>query len=150
MEILDSEMRFDPDFTDKKEWIPVIDFKSIYQNKIVAEYAKLPNANEKMLELLKFFNPNIFSVNMQLRAYQVHYNGEDVLLSIINDLSTGERFLAMCLMAHETKNKVYLSNEISQLAKPTILKLMEMFKDSKYVNLVPPTTSFTLILRSLV
>lgn len=148
MRILETKNRFNTKFTLQKEWIPVINFETAYQNSILKQYAKLTNANEDMLKLLKFFNKNIFDVNMQLRSYSVHYNGEDELLAITN-LSRGEKFLAMCLMADRTKSKVYLSGEISQLAKPTLLKLIEMFKDSKYINIVPPNDMYTYMLRSL-
>ena len=148
MQILDSENRFDTAFTLQREWIPTIDFKTVYENKIVNEYASIKGANEKMLELLQFFNTQIFAVNMQARTYSVHYEGEDRVLAI-SCLSRGEKLLAMCLMANESKNKVYLSGEVSQLAKPTMLKLIEMFKNSEYVNLVPPTDMYTNLLRSL-
>lgn len=52
-------------------------------------------------------------------------------------------------MADETRNKIYVSNEITQLEKTSIIKLIEMFTDSKYVNLVPPTPYSECILNSL-
>lgn len=52
-------------------------------------------------------------------------------------------------MADETKNTIYISNELTQLDKPAILRLIEMFKNSKYINLVPPTPYNETIFKSL-
>lgn len=75
-------------------------------------------------------------------------NGKTKRLNLTR-LGRGERLLALCLMADETKNTIYISNELTQLDKPAILRLIEMFKNSKYINLVPPTPYNEAIFKSL-
>lgn len=149
MKILDSEKRFDTSLTIKKEWIPNVTFDTPYQLSIIEQFSTVSNADEKMLNLLKLFNSNIKCVEMSLQAYEVEISGRTKRLPLTR-LSHGERLLALCLMADETKNTIYVSNELTQLSKPHILKLIEMFKYSQYINLVPPTHSSKNILDSLI
>jgi len=101
-----------------------------------------------MLNLLKLFNYHIKAVDISLQAYSVEINGKTKRLNLTR-LSRGERLLALCLMADVTKNTIYVSNELTQLDKPSILRLIEMFKDSEYINLVPPTPYNESIFKSL-
>lgn len=141
-------MRFDTNLTLRKEWIPVINFSSSYEIELLDKFKDIENANELMLELLMFFNSSIKKVDIEAQTYIVYHNGTDKILPI-NRLSRGEKFLAMCLIADKTESVVYLSYELTQLAKPTILKLICDYKDSEYINLVPPTPSNQHLLESL-
>lgn len=148
MKILHSKSRFDTDLTIRKEWIPNVTFNTLYQLDIMEQFSEITGANEKMLNLLKSFNYHIKDVDISLQAYSVEIDGKTKRLNLTR-LSSGERLLALCLMADETKNKVYVSNELTQLDKPAIIRFITMFKDSEYVNLVPPTPYNEAIFNSL-
>lgn len=149
MKILTSKSRFDTNLTIRKEWIPNVTFDTPYQLIILEQFSEISGANEKMLNLLKLFNYHIKAVDIQLQAYSVEIDGKTKRLNLTR-LGRGERLLALCLMADKTKNTIYISNELTQLDKPEILRLIEMFKDSEYINLVPPTPYNEAILRSLI
>lgn len=148
MKKLASKSRFDTNLTIRKEWIPNVTFDTPYQINILEQFSEISGANEKMLNLLKLFNYHIKAVDISLQAYSVEINGKTKRLNLTR-LSRGERLLALCLMADVTKNTIYVSNELTQLDKPSILRLIEMFKDSEYINLVPPTPYNEAIFKSL-
>ena len=148
MKILRSKSRFNTNLTIRKEWIPNVTFDTPYQLDIMEQFSGVTGANEKMLKLLKSFNDHIKDVDIPLQAYSVEVDGKIKRLPFTR-LSHGERLLALCLMADETGNKVYVSNELTQLDKPSILRIIEMFKDSNYINLVPPTPYNEAIFKSL-
>lgn len=148
MIILNCSERFNTSLTIKKEWIPFITFNTQYEISILEKYREVVDANEKLLELLHFTNSDIVSIDMTTWTYEVIRDGVSKKLPI-SRLSRGEKLLALCLMAEETKQLVYVSYELTQLAKPSIVKLMKDFKNSKYVVLVPPTPTIQYILESL-
>lgn len=148
MNILPCESRFDSKLTIKKQWIPSIEFKTSYEIEILEKYANVIDAEKKLLAILKFTNDKIISVDTKAWTYEVVRDGKVKKLPITR-LSRGEKLLAICMMAEETKQPIYVSNELTQLAKPSIVKLMGDFKDSKYITLVPPTSTIQYILESL-
>lgn len=148
MNILPCKHRFDSKLTIKKQWIPSIEFKTPYEIEILEKYAKVIDAEKKLLETLKFNNDNIVSVDIKAWTYEVIRDKKIKKLPITR-LSSGERLLAICRMAEETQQSIYISNELTQLSKPSIIKLMNDFKDSKYITLVPPTSNIQYILESI-
>ena len=98
---------------------------------ILEQFSEISGANEKMLNLLKLFNYHIKAVDISLQAYSVEINGKTKRLNLTR-LSRGERLLALCLMADVTKNTIYVSNELTQLDKPSILRLI-MVAERQYI-----------------
>jgi len=148
MKILKCSERFNTELTLRKEWIPNITFNTQYEISILEKYKDVKDANKKLLDLLHFTNTDIISIDMDTWTYKVVKNGMRKRLPIAR-LSRGEKLLALCLMADETKQLVYVSYELTQLAKPSIIKLIKDFKDSRYIVLVPPTATMQHILESL-
>lgn len=148
MKILPSENRFNSRITVKKQWIPYITFSSQYEIDIMEKYQDIKNADEKLLSLLQFTNDDIVSVDMNNWTYQVIRDSKITKLPIMR-LSRGEKLLALCFMANETEQAVYVSYELTQLSKPSIVKFMDMFKNSRFIILIPPTPTIQHILESL-
>lgn len=148
MKIFSCSERFNTELTIKKEWIPSITFNSQYEISILEKYKDVIEGNQKLLDLLHFTNNDIESVDMDTWTYKVIREGGSKRLPITR-LSRGEKLLALCLMADETKQLIYVSYELTQLSRPSIIKLMNDFKDSKYIVLVPPTSTIQHILESL-
>jgi hypothetical protein len=148
MMILPCEKRFDRDITIKKQWIQQITFETPYEIDILEKFSDIDDADNKLLGLLKFTNTNIIKVDTNAWTYTVLYKDTENKLPITR-LSRGEKLLALCLMAEETKQLIYVSYELTQLSKNSIIKLMTEFEDSKYIILVPPTPTMQHILESI-
>jgi hypothetical protein len=148
MIILPCEKRFDPDITIKKQWIQQITFETPYEIDILEKFSNIDDADNKLLGLLKFTNNNIIKVDTNAWTYTVLYKDKENKLPITR-LSRGEKLLALCLMAEETKQLIYVSYELTQLSPNSIIKLMTEFEDSKYIILVPPTPTIQHILESI-
>lgn len=146
MNILPWESRFTYEITSKKEWIPEIEFRSHYEVEIINKFKEIEGSDELLLKNLRFFNKAVISVNVRAESYTVMYKGKEVVLSL-SRLSRGERVIAMCLMADRTQSEIYLCYELSQLEEKTVEKLVSDYKDSKYINLVPPNEMTELILK---
>ncbi|MBO5387541.1 MAG: hypothetical protein J6A59_05300 [Lachnospiraceae bacterium] len=148
MRILDSENRFSTEITIKKEWIERIKFETDYELNIMEQYAEYQYADRDLLNILKFFNTDIHNLNSKAWTYTVLKDGKKKILPI-NRLSNGERLFVLCYMADITKNNIIVCYELSQLAKPSILKFFEMFNNSDYITIVPPTPSMQHLYKSL-
>lgn len=148
MRILSCSERFNTELTIKKEWIPSITFHTQYEISILEKFKDIEDGNKKLLDLLHFTNTDITNVDMNNWTYDVMRDGVNKKLPIAR-LSRGEKLLALCLMAHETKQLIYVSYELTQLSKNSIHKFMEEFKDSEFIVLIPPTPTMQHILESL-
>ncbi|MBR1455148.1 MAG: hypothetical protein IJ593_11000 [Lachnospiraceae bacterium] len=114
------------------KYIPDANLVEYTPNSIVRQFAKL-GKDDEVLELLKIFNENIVEFNSNEQTYTVRLNNVDRILPL-NSLSTGERLFVLCKIADETKNKIVIQNDITQLDNDRINDFFRIWGKSEYVN----------------
>lgn len=114
-----------------------IDFNDRYIRNITKEFGKLEENNKKLLELLQSFNKHIVDVAASRQQYTVFLDGEEEVLSFAS-LSTGERLLAACFMAHTIKQKITVCYELAELDFEKYKLFFRLFHNSSYVDIIQP------------
>lgn len=148
MEILSSKLKNTYALTIRKEWIPEVTFSTNYEIDILNKFSGLPDANIRLLEILQFFNANIFKVDAESWKYCLNFEGKVLTLPFFR-FSRGEKFLALVLMADMTKSNVYLCYELGSLSVRSLYYFLDNFKSSKFIHVVPPSAMLENMLRDL-
>ena len=140
MKIYDCELRFDKKFISKWNFIQEVNFDIGICAELYNKFSQIIDCDSKILNTLKLFNKNIISFNAISGIYYVDYNNTKTRLGLRN-LSRGEKLFLLCMMANELKEEVIVCGELNLLSQEYIVKFLELYGYSPYIEILPPTVT---------
>lgn len=87
--------------------------------------------SKEILDMLNSIN-NQGLTDIDIRTYS--YKRGDIELAFC-DLSSAERLFLIAFAADRSKTEIYVDGEVQSLTMKTLRLFMDLFKDSKYVNI---------------